>query len=225
MRASFEVNNQFSHRGPVARQFAQIVELDHTQQLLWVNGQLDSFELLKVETLVCLVRYYHSQGENNAVVEAAVIAVNQRIRVAVASKRQGLTEGPPTAELSHELSSLLWTQVLDAKRPWAEICFWRVFGHLLTDLLRRNGRQTMCSIDSDVRTRSCAMRLRAQGLPLEVSVDLRRRLLGLKPNQRRALLLRVGYGLSVRRTAAILHRHPRSVANLVRAAKRRLRDH
>jgi hypothetical protein len=225
MKASFEVSNQSSHRGPVARQFAQLVELDHTQQLLWVNGQLNSFELLKVETLVCLVRYYHSQGENNAVVEAAVIAVNQRIRVAVASKRLGLTEGPPTAELSHELASLLWTQVFDAKRPWAEICFWRVFGHLLTDLLRQSRKQASCSIDSDLRARSCVLKLRAQGLPLEVSVDLRRRLMQLKPNQRRALLLRVGYGLSVRKTAAILHRHPRSVANLVRAAKRRLRDH
>jgi hypothetical protein len=224
MEASFEVNRQFSHRGPVARQFAQLVELDHTQQLLWVNGQLESFEILKAETLICLVRYYHSEGENNAVVEAAVIAVNQRIRVAVASKRQGLTEGPPTAELSHELSSLLWTQVFDEKRPWAEICFWRVFGHLLTDLLRRSRKQALCSIDSDLRARSCALKLRAQGLPLEVSVDLRRRLMRLKPNQRRALLLRVGYGLSVRRTAAILHRHPRSVGNLVRAAKRRLRD-
>jgi len=225
MQGSFEVSNQFSHRGPVARQFAQIVELDHTQQLLWVNGQLDSFELLKVETLVCLIRYYHSQGENNAVVEAAVIAVNQRIRVAVASKRLGLTEGPPTAELSHELASLLWAQVFDAKRPWAGICFWKVFGHLLTDLLRQSRKQASCSIDSDLRARSCVLKLRAQGLPLEVSVDLRRRLMQLKPNQRRALLLRVGYGLSVRKTAAILHRHPRSVANLVRAAKRRLRDH
>jgi len=225
MQGSFEVSNQFSHRGPVARQFAQIVELDHTQQLLWVNGQLDSFELLKVETLVCLVRYYHSQGENNAVVEAAVIAVNQRIRVAVASKRLGLTEGPPTAELSHELQSLLWTQVFDSKRPWVGICFWKVFGHLLTDLLRQSRKQASCSIDSDLRARSCVLKLRAQGLPLEVSVDLRRRLMQLKPNQRRALLLRVGYGLSVRKTAAILHRHPRSVANLVRAAKRRLRDH
>lgn len=224
MKESFEVSRQNSHPDPVARQFAQLVEMDHTQQLLWVTGRNESVELLKAETLICLVKHYHSRGENTAVVEAAVIAVNQRIRVAVASKRQGLTEGPATAELIHELSSLLWTQVFDEKRSWAEICFWRVFGHLLTDLLRRNRRQTMCSIDSDVRTRSCAMKLRAQGLPLEVSVDMRRRLVGLKPNQRRALLLRVGYGLSLRKTAAILHRDPRSVANLVRAAKRRLRD-
>lgn len=225
MEPSFEVNRQFSHRGPVARQFAQVVQMDQTQQLLWINGRNESFEVLKAETLICLVRHYHANGENIAVVEAAVIAVNQRIRVAVASKRLGLTEGPPTSELSQELSSLLWTQVFNEKRRWAEICFWRVFGHLLTDLLRQSRKQASCSIDSDLGARSCALKLRAQGLPLEVSVDLRRRLMGLKPNQRRALLLRVGYGLSVRRTAAILHRHPRSVVNLVRAAKRRLRDH
>lgn len=224
MQASFEVNRQVSHSGPVARQFAELVQLDHTQQLLWVIGRNESGELLKVETLICLVKHYHSKGENIAVVEAAVFAVNQRIRIAVASKRRGMTGGPPTADLSHELSSLLWTLVFDEKRPWAEICFWRVFGHLLTDLLRQRQKQAMCSIDSDVRTRSCAMKLRAQGLPLEVSVDLRRRLMRLKPNQRRALLLRVAYGLSLRKTAAILHRDPRSVANLVRAAKRRLRD-
>lgn len=225
MKASFEVSRQFSHSGPVARQFAQLVEMDHTQQLLWVIGRNESSELLKVETLICLVKHYHSKGENIAVVEAAVFAVNQRIRVAVASKRRGLTEGPPTAELSHELSSLLWTQVFDGRHPWAEICFWRVFGHLLTDLLRQSRKQASRSIDSDLRARSCALKLRAQGLPLEVSVDLRIRLMRLKPNQRRALWLRVGYGLSVRKTAAILHRHPRSVVNLVKAAKRRLRDH
>jgi len=224
MKASFEVDRQFSRRGPVARQFAQLVQMGEKEQLLWVSGRIESFEPLKAETLICLVRHYHSIGVNIAVVEASVIAVNQRIRVAVASKRLGLTEGPPTAELSHEVSSLLWTQVFDEKRPWAEICFWRVFGHLLTDLLRQSRKQASCSIDSDLRARSCALKLRAQGLPLEVSVDLRRKLMRLKPNQRRALLLRLGYGLSVRKTAVILHRHPRSVVNLVRAAKRRLRD-
>jgi hypothetical protein len=217
-------SRQLSHPEPVKKQLAQADKMGDTELLLWANGQNEALEPLAVETAISLIRKYRFVVEKAAVVAALVAVVETRIEVVVACRRRRLPAWLTIQEITDELSSRVWTQVFADNDPWAEICFWRVLSHLLTDSVRDQLKQRACSIDSDRDARSMALELPADGLPLEVAVELHQQLMRLKRNQRRAFWLRFGYGLSVRETAAILDRTPRSVVNLVNGAKQKLGD-
>lgn len=218
-------SRQLSHPDPVKEQLAQAYKMEDSELLLWVTGQNEAFEPLAIETAISLIRKYRFVVEKAAVVTALVRVVENTIEVVIARKRRGLPAWLSIQEISDDLSSRLWAQVFSDNSPWAEICFWRVLSHLLTDLVRDHRKQTTCSLDSNQEARAMALGLPADGLPLEVAVELHQQFMRLKPNPRRAFWLRFGYGLSVRETASILHRCPRSVINLVDTAKRQVRDH
>lgn len=216
-------SRQLSHPDPVKEQLAQAHNMGNSELLLWVTGQNGALEPLAVETAISLIRTYRFVVEKTAVVTALVGVVENTIEVVIARKRRGLPAWLSIQEISDELSSRLWAQVFSDNNPWAEVCFWRVLSHLLADLVRDHRKQTGCSLDSDRDARAMALGLPADGLPLEVAVELHQQLMSLKPNQRRAFWLRFGYGLSVRETASMLNRCPRSVINLVKGAKRQVR--
>jgi hypothetical protein len=217
-------SRQLSHPEPVKKQLAQADRMGDTELLLWVNGQNEALEPLAVETAISLIRKYRGVAEKTAIVTALVAVVQNKIEVVVAQRRGRLPRSLSIQEISDDLSSRLWTQVFAENDPWLEICFWRVLSHLLTDLVRDYRKQKADSIDSNRDARVMALGLPADGLALEVAVELHRQLMRLGLNQRRACWLRFGYGLSLVETASILQRTPRSVVNLVRAAKRQIGD-
>ena len=221
-QSSASESRQPSHPDPVKKQFAQAQRMGDTELLLWVTGQNEALEPIRIETVICLLKRYASLPEKTAVVIALVTAVENKVRVAVERKRRRLPAWLPVREASNEVCSRLWTQVFKHKAPWAEVCVWKVVSHLLADVIRERKRQPFGSMDTDSGARSSALSLFAKEAPLEVTVYLRQRLMRLKPNQRRAVLLRHGYGHTLRQAGAILHKTPRSVANLVNAAKRKL---
>jgi len=215
-------SRQLSHPEPIKKQLAQADGMGDTELLLWVNGQNEALEPVEVETAISLIRKYRVVAEKTTIVTALVAVVQNKIEVVVAQRRRRLPRSLSIQEISDDLSSRVWTQVFAEDDPWPEICFWPVLSHLLTDLVRDYRKQKADSIDSNRDTRVMALGLPADGLPLEVAVELHEQLMRLRLNQRRACWLRFGYGLSVRETASILHRCPRSVVNLVRAAKRQI---
>lgn len=216
--------HQLSHPDPVENQLAQAEQMDEREQLLWATGQTRSLEPLAVETAISLIRKYRFVVEKTAIVTALVAVVDNKIKVVVAQRRRRLPRFLSIQEISDDLSSRVWTHVFAVSDPWPEICFWRVLSHLLTDLVRNRRKQKADSIDSDRDARVTALGLPADGLSLEVAVELHQQLMRLGLNQRRACWLRFGYGLSLVETASVLHRTPRSVANLVKAAKRQIGD-
>jgi DNA-directed RNA polymerase specialized sigma24 family protein len=217
-------SRQLSHPDPIKEQLAQAHNMGSTELLLWVTGENEALEPLAVETAISLIRKYRVVPEKTAIVTALVAVVQNKIEVVVAQRRRRLPRSLSIQEISDDLSSRVWTHVFAENDPWPEICFWQVLSHLLTDLVRDYRKQKADSIDSNRDARVMALGLPADGLALEVTVELRLRLMRLGLNQRRACWLRFGYGLSLGEAALILHRTPRSVANLVKAAKRQIGD-
>lgn len=217
-------SRQLSHPDPVKKQLVQALKLGNTELLLWVTGQNEALEPLAVETAISLIRKYRFDATKTAIVTALVAVVQNKIEVVVAQRRRRLPRSLSIQEISDDLSSRVWAHVFAENDPWPEICFWRVLSHLLTDLVRDYRKQKADSIDSNRDVRVMALGLPADGLALEVAVELHQQLMRLRLNQRRACWLRFGYGLSLVETASILQRTPRSVVNLVRAAKRQIGD-
>ena len=217
-------SRQLSHPDPIKEQLAQAQNMGNSELLLWVTGQNQALEPLAVETAISLIRKYRFVVEKTAIVTALVAAVENKIEVVVAQRRRRLPRFLSIQEISDDLSSRVWTQVFVENDPWPEICFWRVLSHLLTDLVRGHRKQKAASLDSDRDARVVALELPSEGLPLEAAVELHQQLMRLGLNQRRACWLRFGYGLSLVETASILQRTPRSVVNLVKAAKRQIGD-
>ena len=224
-RSKMGESRQLSHPTPVKKQLVRAHKMGDTELLLWVTDQNESLEPIAIETAISLIREYSLVVGKAALVTALVGVVEKTIEVVIARKRRGLPAWLSIQEISDELASRLWAQVFSDRNPWPEICFWRVLSHLLADLVRDHRKQTACSLDSDRDARARALGLPADGLPLEVAVELRQQFMRIKPNQRRAFWLRYGYGFSVRETASRLNRCPRSVINLVKGAKRQVRNH